>query len=95
MNSRLVNVRLDSDRVRKVRRLRREGLALSDVMREAIDARYEEVTRRAKARDRRAVMTQILVEHPDPLDLPSRTYSVHNRRDARRAILGRLGRRAR
>src|SRR6202011_845098 len=40
MSSRLVNVRLDEERVRKAQTLREHGVALSDVVREAIDERF-------------------------------------------------------
>ena len=37
MTSRLVNVRLDEERLRKAQTLRESGVALSDLVREAID----------------------------------------------------------
>jgi hypothetical protein len=37
MSSRLVNVRLDEQRIRKTRKLRAGGIALSELVREAID----------------------------------------------------------
>ena len=40
MSSRLVNVRLDAERLRKARKLRERGVRLSDVVREAIDKRF-------------------------------------------------------
>ena len=40
MSSNLINVRLDSERLRKVRKLRERGVRLSDVVREAIDERF-------------------------------------------------------
>ena len=44
MTSRLVNVRLDADRLRKVGRLRERGVAMSDLVRQAIDERFEALT---------------------------------------------------
>ena len=43
MPSTLVNVRLDEGRLRKVRRLRAHGIAMSDVVREAMASRFEGV----------------------------------------------------
>ena len=40
MSSRSINVRLDSERLRKVRALRKRGVRLSDVVREAIDNEF-------------------------------------------------------
>ena len=81
--------------LRKVRRLRETGVALSDLVREAIDARFEQVTRRRTPRDVRALVTRILEQYPDPGDLPPRDYDVHDRRAAREAILRKVQRRRR
>src|SRR5437870_6495326 len=43
MNSRLVNVRLDDRLFARARRLRAEGITLSDLVREAIDRQYEQL----------------------------------------------------
>ena len=40
MSARLINVRLDAGRLRKALALRKSGVALSDVVREAIDERF-------------------------------------------------------
>jgi hypothetical protein len=90
MSSRLVNIRLDEDRLRKARKLRESGVALSYIVREAIDERYESLGRPLKPRDVKAVLARIFEEHPDPARLPARTYDVHDRRAARTAILRKL-----
>ena len=46
MKATLVNVRLDEARVRKARALRKSGLRLSDVVRQAIDERFEGLSER-------------------------------------------------
>jgi hypothetical protein len=91
MKSRLVNVRLDADRLRKAQTLRKRGVALSDVVREAIDARYGEL-QSAPRHDAQAVIRRIFEEHPDPADLPSRDYDVHDRAAARRGIVRKMTR---
>jgi hypothetical protein len=95
MTSRLVNVRLDTGRLRKARKLREQGVAFSDLVREAIDRRFEELTKPDKPLDVKAIMTRIFERYPDPSNLPPRTYDVQDRKDAREAILQKLRRRRR
>ncbi len=90
MKSRLVNVRLDAERVRKAQVLRERGVALSDVVREAIDERFEELRRRESPANARLIIRRIFEQYPDPPDLPSREYDVHDRRAAKAAILRRI-----
>ena len=92
MTSRLVNVRLDAERLRKAQMLRESGVALSDLVREAIDERFDELAASRTARDLKAVMARIFEQHPDPSDLPPRGYDGHDRDEARRAIIGKLRR---
>src|SRR6185503_3936638 len=92
MGSRLINVRLDAERMRKARTLREDGVTLSDVVREAIDERFAAL-RRSEAETVRAIVERIFDAFPDPPGLPPRGYDVHNRRAARAAIRRQLGRR--
>ena len=89
MKSRLVNVRLDADRLRKARALRRRGVALSDVVREAIDERYGQESSSART-DAKALIGRLFDAHPDPPDLLPRGYAVHDRAASRRAVLQRM-----
>ncbi len=90
MSSHLVNVRLDAERLDKVRALRERGIALSEVVREAIDERFAALRRSEATPDVRAIIARVFDEHPDPPRLPPRDYNVHDRRAAREAILRRL-----
>ena len=90
MGSRLVNVRLDEERLRKARMLREQGLALSELVREAIDERFERVSRSRKVSDIRNIIERIFEQYPDAADLPPRAYDVHERKAARSAILEKL-----
>ncbi|MQA31879.1 MAG: hypothetical protein GEU82_18925 [Luteitalea sp.] len=90
MSSRLVNVRLDEERVRKAQRLRESGVALSDVVREAIDERFATLRRSESQPDVRTIVRGIFQQYPDPPDLPPRDYDVHDRRAARVAIRRKL-----
>ena len=89
MSSRLINVRLDAERLRKARRLRERGVRLSDVVREAIDERFLQLRAEAEP-DVKTLMQRIFEQYPDPPGLPPRGYGVHDRREARQAILRKL-----
>ena len=90
MGSKLVNVRLDDARVRKVQALRKRGVALSDVVRGAVDERFSELRRSEAPLDVRTIVRGIFAQYPDPPDLPPRDYDVRDRRAARAAILRKL-----
>jgi hypothetical protein len=90
MSSRLVNVRLDADRLRKAQALRAGGVTLSDVVREAIDERFAALRRSGPPLDVRTIVKRMFEQYPDPSNLPRRDYDVHDRRAARRAIRRRL-----
>ena len=90
MTSRLVNVRLDADRLRKAQTLRARGMALSDVVREAIDERFAALRRPESPLDVRTIIRRIFEQYPDPPGLPSRDYDIYDRRAARVAILRKL-----
>lgn len=92
VSSKLINVRLDQQRLRKVRKLKESGIALSDVVREAIDRRFEALREFETPRDVEAIMTRLLEQYPDPPDLPPRAYDVADRRAARAAIVRKLAR---
>jgi len=88
--ARLVNVRLDEQYLRKAARLRARGIALSDVVREAIDARYDQVIRGGNRENPDVVLGRIFERWPDPPDLEPREYDVHDRKQARAAIVKKL-----
>ncbi len=94
MSSRLVNVRLDEERLRKAKALRKKGIALSDLVRTAIDERYERSLSSRGPRDVRAIFARLDAEYPiTAKDLPPLKYDVHDRRQAAAAIRNRLDRR--
>jgi len=92
MSGRLVNVRLDERRLERARRLRASGIPLSDLVREAIDRQYEELIMLPTPRDIVGIMKEIYAQFPDPPGLPLRGYDIHDRRQARQAILRKLRR---
>jgi len=89
MSSGLINVRLDPERLRRVRTLRERGVNLSEVVRDAIDERFLRLRSEPKA-DARTLIRRLFEQYPDPVDLPPRDYDVHDRVAARRAILRKL-----
>ena len=92
----LLNVKLKPDDVRMAQALRKEGITISDVVRDAIRAEYQrrigQRTARGRASER---MAAIYAMHPDPVDLPARTYDVHDAVAARQATLTTLRRSSR
>lgn len=92
MPSKLLNVRLDAARLHKAKRLRERGITLSDVVREAIDSRYDELTGQASDRGAVAIVQEILAADPDPDTVRPRTYDVHDAHAARKAIRSSLSR---
>ena len=92
MHNRLVNIRLDERRLEKARRLRGNGITLSDLVRDAIDRRYEQLLESATSRDVQAIMGEIYEQYPDPPRLPARVYEVHDAIEARRAIVRKIRR---
>lgn len=90
---RLINVRLDEARWRKARHLRRRGIVLSEVVREAIDQRFEASQRAAEPKDMTALLRRIYEAYPEPPGAVARGYDVHDRQEAAAAIRRRLRRR--
>ena len=92
----LLNVKLKPDDVRMAQALRREGIIISDVVRDAIRAEYQQrIGQRASRRRASDIMADIYTMYPDPPRLPPRRYDVHDARTARRTILTALRRSAR
>src|SRR5207248_963705 len=86
MRSRLVNVRLDEARLRKARALRERGIVISDLVREAIDARYSTMADSERPRDAQRVIANLFAKHPDPPGQSARDYDVADAKAARQAI---------
>ena len=75
MTTRLVNVRLERGaHSQGPGLLRASGIAVSDLLRDAIDRRYEQVVRSPKGLDVAAIMRRIFEQHPDPPNLAPRRY---------------------
>jgi hypothetical protein len=92
MSTGLINVRLDRDRLRKVRKLKEQGVVLSDLVRDAIDRRFQALSSARPSTEADAIVNRLFEQYPDSADAAIRSYSVHDRRQARAAIVGRLRR---
>jgi hypothetical protein len=65
-------------------------MALSQVVREAIDERFAALRKSESPSDIRTIVRRIFEQYPDPPGLPPRDYDVYDRRAARVAILRKL-----
>ena len=85
-----MNVRLDPERLRRARALRQRGVSLSDLVREAIDKRFETEHAVPAPAETKGALHEILDRYPAPGGVRDRTYDVHDRLEAREAIVRRL-----
>jgi hypothetical protein len=91
----LLNVRLGPADARMAADLRKNGVPISRVVRDAIRAAYEQhAAVRTGHRRASEIMADIYREHPDPPDLSRGTRDRRDRRSVRRAIRERLRRRS-
>ena len=88
----LVNVRLNADDARLVAELKKRGVELSGLVREAIREAYAAERRGRTGRRVADIMAEIYAELPDPAGLPPARYDLRDRRSVRRAIARRLRR---
>ena len=90
----LVNVRLGPEDARRVAALKRAGVQLSRIVREAIRAAHkQQLEQRERGADARKIMAEIYRACPDPTNLPQRNYDLRDHRAARRAIVEKLTKR--
>jgi hypothetical protein len=86
----LLNVRLDAEDARKVAELRRAGVQISTLVRQAIRAEHEQrVGKRAGGRTAAALVARIYADLPDTPDVVPRGFDLRDRRRVRAAIAGR------
>jgi hypothetical protein len=92
---RLLNVRLSGEDSMMVQALREQGVAISQLVCDAIRSEYNHRKQIAKPRDTRAILNSIYAAYPKSLDLPPRGFDVHDRIAFRKAMARHLGRRKR
>ncbi|MFL5451634.1 MAG: hypothetical protein ACJ78V_07000 [Myxococcales bacterium] len=84
----LLNVRLGPDESRIVAELRRDGVQISRLVRDALHSAYRaRQATRATRRRPSEMMAAIYSELPDPPGLPRRRVDLGDRQSMRRAIL--------
>jgi hypothetical protein len=88
-----LNVRLTEEEARMAAKLRKAGVQISALVREAIRLEYERRIEQQRDVIPSTLVRDILQEFPDPADLPPRGFSTTDRRAARRHIAERLSRR--
>jgi len=86
-----LNVRLDAEDAHRVADLKRAGVQLSNLVRQAIRSEHRRRIGNQQRRRRAAViMAEIYAACPDPTGLSKRSYDVHDSEQARRAIAKKL-----
>ena len=87
----LLNVRLSPDDARRAAELRKAGIQISDVVREAIRAEYlRRRSVRPGSRRPSLLVKEILDALPDPPDMPARTVDPSDRHAVRGHIKAKL-----
>ena len=87
MPVKLMNLRLSPEDARRAAALRKDGVAVSRIVREAIRAAYNRrVGARHGGRRASAIMAEIYREHPDPADRSRKARDLRGRRAIRQAI---------
>lgn len=90
----LLNVRLSADDSRRAVELRKTGVQISRIVRDAIRAEHERRVQRPRARrPTQEILAEIYAAYPDPPGTPRRAVDLRDRRAARQVILRRLRRR--
>jgi hypothetical protein len=90
----LVNVRLDPEDARRVAELRRAGVQISGIVREAIRTEHERrVGGRTGRREAAALLARIYADLPDTPDVSPRGFDLRDRRAVRAAVAKRARRR--
>ena len=87
----LLNVRLDAEDAHRVADLKRAGVQLSSLVRQAIRSEHRRRIGNQQGRRRAAeVMAEIYAASPDPAAVSKRSYDVHDSEQASRAITKKL-----
>lgn len=90
----LLNVRLSADDAQRAAELRKTGVQISRLVREAIRVEHDRRVQRRRAQQGTAQMlAEIYAAYPDPPPAPRRAYDLRDRTAAREAILRKLRRR--
>jgi hypothetical protein len=88
-----LNVRLSEEEARMAAKLRKAGVQISALVREAIRSEYERRIEQRREVVPSSLVRDILDELHDAADLPSREFATTDRHAVRRHVAERLSRR--
>jgi post-segregation antitoxin (ccd killing protein) len=75
----LLNVRVDRQLLAKARQLRKDGVKISELVRQTIESAYARRPRKQKPQDVKAAIEAIYSKYPDPLDKKPRGFDLRDR----------------
>jgi Arc/MetJ-type ribon-helix-helix transcriptional regulator len=88
-----MSIRLSSEDLAKVRDLRKQGVNVSELLRDAVRAEHQRRTpRRHSKRDLQTILAGIYAKYPDPKDRPPKTVNPHDRHAFREMIRNKVRR---
>ena len=86
-----LNVRLSAEDARRAVELRKTGVTISHIVREAIRAEHGRRVQRPGAQQKTTeILWEIYAAHPDPPRTPRRAFDLRDRKAAREAIARKL-----
>lgn len=88
-----MNVRLTEDDARMAAALRKTGVSISALVRQAVRAEYERRVAAKRAGRPSEIVKDVLASLPDPSDLAPRGFSLDDRDAVRRHIAAQVERR--
>jgi post-segregation antitoxin (ccd killing protein) len=86
----LLNVRVDPQLLAKAQTLRKDGVNISQLFRQAIESAYARRPKKRKPRDVKAALDAIYAKYPDAPGKPARGFDLRDRAAVGQHIAGRL-----
>jgi hypothetical protein len=93
--TKLLNVRLDPEDVRRVAALRRKGVEVSALVRIAIRDEYRRLCGNGRKRNARQILQEIFELYPEPADRTPADCNIHDRHAFAESVANHLRRRGR
>jgi Arc/MetJ-type ribon-helix-helix transcriptional regulator len=88
-----MSIRLSADDLAKIRDLRKQGVNVSELVRDAVRAEHRRRTpRRYTKREMEAIFAEIYAKYPDPPDKVKLDFDPHDRHARREAIARKIRR---
>ena len=86
----LLNVRVDRQLLAKARQLRKDGVKISELVRQTIESAYARRARKQKTQDVKAALEAIYAKYPDLPDKNPRGFDLRNRSAVRQYIANQI-----